>query len=76
MHLEDMQWVTNRFSWKKDRIEQLEASKPSIKDVFSNLWNEPKDFKYQITLKVTLENTSQTDKLNFDQFVLIQQQMQ
>ena len=61
---------------KKDRIEQLEASKPSIKDLFSNLLNETKGFKYQIRLKVTLEKTSQMEKLNFDQFILIQQQKQ
>ena len=35
-----------------------------------------KGFKYQITLKVTLKNTSQMEKLNFDQFILIQQQKQ
>ena len=40
---------------KKDAIEQLEASKPSIKDLFSDLLNEAKGFKYKITLKVTLK---------------------
>ena len=30
---------------KKDSIKQLEASKLSIKDLFSNLLNETKDFK-------------------------------
>ena len=49
---------------KKDAIEQLEASKPSIKDLFSDLLNETKGFKYQITLKVILKNTSQMEKLN------------
>ena len=43
---------------KKDPIKQLEASKPSIKDFFSDLLNETKGFKYQITLKVMLKNTS------------------
>ena len=38
---------------KKDPTEQLEASKSSIKDLFSDLLNEIKGFKYQITLKVT-----------------------
>ena len=57
---------------KKDPIKQLEASKSSIKDLFSDLLNETKGFKYQITLKVTLKNTSQIDKLNLDQFILIQ----
>ena len=40
---------------KKGPINQLEASKSSIKDLFSNLLNETKGFKYQITLKVTLK---------------------
>ena len=61
---------------KKDPIKQLEASKSSIKDLFSDLLNETKGFKYQITLKVTLKNTSQMEKLNLDQFILIQQQKQ
>ena len=37
---------------KKDPIVQLEASKSSIKDLFNNLLNETKGFKYQITVKV------------------------
>ena len=44
----------------------MEASKSSIK--------ETKGFKNQITLKVMLKNTSQMEKLNLDQFNLIQQQ--
>ena len=36
----------------KDPIIQLEASKLSIKDLFNNLINEIKGFKYQITTKV------------------------
>ena len=40
---------------KKDPIEQLEASKSSVKDLFSDLLNETKGFKYQITLKVMLK---------------------
>ena len=39
---------------KKDLIVQLEASKSSIKDLFSNLLNETKGFKYQITVNVLL----------------------
>ena len=62
---------------KKDPIKQLEASKSSIKDLFSNLLNEIKGFKYQITLKVMLKkNTSQIKKLNLNQFISIQQQKQ
>ena len=61
---------------KKDPINQLEASKSSIKDLFSDLLNKTKGFKYQITLKVVLKNTSQMEKLNFDQLISIQQQKQ
>ena len=39
---------------KQDTIKQLEASKSSIKDLFSVILNETKDFKYQIMLKVML----------------------
>ena len=40
---------------RKDRIIQLEASKSSIKDLFNDLLNETKGFKYQITVKVLLK---------------------
>ena len=40
---------------ESDPIRQLEASKSSIKDLFSDFLNETKGFKYQITLKVMLE---------------------
>ena len=62
MCLEDMQWISR----KKDPIK---ASKSSIKDLFSDLLNETKGFKYQITLK-------EIEKLNLDKFILIQQQKQ
>ena len=39
----------------KDPIKQLEASTSSIKHLFSDLLNETKGFKYQITLKVMLK---------------------
>ena len=61
---------------KKDPIKQLEASKSSITNLFSDLLNETKGFKYQITLKVTLKNTSQMEKLNLLQFISIQQRKQ
>ena len=61
---------------KKDPIKQLEASKSSIKDLLSDLLNEVKGFKYQIILKVILKNTSHMEKLNLNQFILIQQQKQ
>ena len=40
---------------ERDPIRQLEASKSSIKDLFSDFLNETKGFKYQITLKLMLE---------------------
>ena len=46
---------------KKDPIVQLEASKSSIKDLFSDLLNEAKGFKYQITLKITLKKHKNTE---------------
>ena len=36
---------------KNDPLIQLEASKSSIKDLFNDLSDETKDFKYQITVK-------------------------
>ena len=56
----------------KDPIVQLKASKLSIKNLFNDLLNELKGFKYQITVEVLLKNTSLMEKLNLDQFVLIQ----
>ena len=38
--------------YKKDLIVQLQASKSSVKDLFDDLLNEIKGFKYQITVKV------------------------
>ena len=40
---------------RKDSIVQLEASKLSIKNLFSYLLNETKGFKYQITVEVLLK---------------------
>ena len=40
---------------RKDLILQLQASKSSVKDLFSDLLNETKGFKYQITVKVLLK---------------------
>ena len=59
---------------RKEPTTQLEASKSSIKDLFSDLSNETKGFKYQITLKVMLKNKSQMSKMNLDQFISVQQQ--
>ena len=58
---------------RKDLIVQLEASKSSIKDLFSDLLNEKKkDFKYEITVKSLLKNTRSMKKLNLLQFISIQ----
>ena len=39
----------------KDPINQLEASKSRIKDLFSDLLYETKSFKYQVNLNVMLK---------------------
>ena len=58
---------------RKVPIVQLELSKSSIKDSFSDLFNEIKGFKYQIDVKVLLKkNTSSLEKLNLLQFISIQ----
>ena len=50
---------------RKDPIVQLEASKLSIKDLFSNLINEMKGFKYQITVKVLLKKYKPNREIEF-----------
>ena len=50
---------------RKDPIVQLEASKSSIKDLFSDLLNETKDFKYQITVKVLLKKYKLNREIEF-----------
>ena len=50
---------------KKDPIVQLEASKISIKNLFSNLINEIKGFKFQITLKVLLKKYKPNGEIDF-----------
>ena len=55
---------------RKDPIVQLEASKSSIKDLFSDLLNETKGFKYQITVKVLLKKYKLNGELNLPQFIL------
>ena len=57
---------------KMDPIVQLKTSKLSIKNLFSNLLNEIKGFKYQITVKALLKNTRSIGKLNLDRFILFQ----
>ena len=50
---------------RKDPINQLEANKSSIKDLFSDLLNETKGVKYQITLKVTLKKYKPNGETEF-----------
>ena len=50
---------------KKDPIVQLEASKLSIKNLFSDLLNETKGFKYQITVKVLLKKYKHNKDIEF-----------
>ena len=50
---------------KKDPIKQLETSKSSIKDLFSDLLNETKGFKYQITVKVLLKKCNLKGEIEF-----------
>ena len=50
---------------RKDPIVQLEASKSSIKDLFCDLLNETKGFKYQITVKVLLKKYKLNGEIEF-----------
>ena len=50
---------------KKGPIVQLEASKSSIKDLFNDLLNETKGFKYQITVKVLLKKYKLNGEIEF-----------
>ena len=62
MRLEDIQVEIIE---KKDPIKQLEASKSSIKDLFSDLLFETKGFKYQITLNVMLKKQKSNGEIEF-----------
>ena len=50
---------------RKYPIVQLEASKSSIKDLFSNLLNETKGFEYQITVKILLKKYKLNGEIEF-----------
>ena len=50
---------------RKDPIVQLKASKLSIKNLFSNLLNETKGFKYQITVEVLLKKYKYNGEIEF-----------
>ena len=49
----------------KDPLIQLESSKSSIKDLFKDLLNEMKGFKYQITLKTLLSKEKQDKSIEY-----------
>ena len=50
---------------RKDLIVQLEASESSIKDLFNDLLNETKGFKYQITVKVLFKKYKPNEEIEF-----------
>ena len=50
---------------KKDPIPQLEASKSSIRNLFSSLLNETKSFKYRITVKGLLKKYKLNGEIEF-----------
>ena len=50
---------------KKDPIKKLGASKWSIQELFNDLLNETKGFKYQMTLKVTLKKYNTKEEIEF-----------
>ena len=50
---------------KKDQINQLKESKSSIKDLLSDILNETKGFKYQITLKGMLKKYKPNGEIEF-----------
>ena len=50
---------------RKDPTVQLEASKLSIKNLFSSLINEIKGFRYQITVKVLLKKYEPNGEIEF-----------
>ena len=50
---------------KKDPIVQLEPSKSSITDLFSDLLHEAKGFKYQITVQVLLKKYKPNREIEF-----------
>ena len=50
---------------KKDLVVQSEAGKSSIKDLFNDLLNETKGFKYQITVNVLLKKYMSNGEIEF-----------
>ena len=56
---------------RKDSIVQLKTSKLSIKNLFSDLLNETKGFKYQITVNVWLEKYKPNREIELSLSMLI-----
>ena len=56
---------------RKDPSVQLEASKSSIKDFFSDFLNGTKDFKHQVTVKVLFKKYKLNEKLNLLKFISV-----
>ena len=50
---------------RKDPVVQLEASKSSFQDLFSDLLNETKGFKYRINVKVLLKKYKLNGEIEF-----------
>ena len=50
---------------RKDPIVQLKASKLSIKNLFNDILNETKGFKYQITVKALLKKYKLDGEIEF-----------
>ena len=50
---------------KKDPVAQLKASKWSIKNLFNNLLNELKGFRYQITVEFSLKKYKLNGEIKF-----------
>ena len=59
---------------KKDPLIQLGASKSGIKDLFKDLLDKTKGFKYQITLKVELKKYKLEGEIEFYPVISNQQQ--
>ena len=57
----------------KDPLAQLEASKSSTEDLFKDLLNEMKGFKYQMTVKVLLSKHKQNGDMDLHLFFSILQ---
>ena len=57
---------------RKDPTLQSKASTLNIKNLFNDVLNETKGFKYLITVKVLIKkNISTMEKLNLDRLILI-----